>query len=281
MPSIINAATSGGLISTADTSGVLQLQTASTTAMTINASQNVGIGTTSPATKLQVAGNTRIDGNIEANANPFVYSWSGGTTGQVRSGIQFDGTNTLMLFYTATNERMRLPAAGGVQAVTTISVGNATPSSSGAGITFPATQSASSDANTLDDYEEGTFTPSVTNGLTSVVYTARDGRYTKVGRICYFSVYMAIGSSTRNANIVQVNLPFTAATTPAFSGGAYFAYTTSGVVGVTNQINTPTLYIGSALSNIDFYKNDGGSFTGNDFNASNPGFYIVGWFEAS
>ena len=41
MASIINAATSGGLISTADTSGVLQLQTAGTTAVTVDASQNV------------------------------------------------------------------------------------------------------------------------------------------------------------------------------------------------------------------------------------------------
>ena len=39
----------------------------------------------------------------------------------------------------------------------TIGVGNATPAASGAGISFPATASASSDANTLDDYEEGTW----------------------------------------------------------------------------------------------------------------------------
>jgi len=55
MASIINAATSGGLISTADTSGILQLQTASTTAVTVDASQNVLVGaTTSAAGKLVV-----------------------------------------------------------------------------------------------------------------------------------------------------------------------------------------------------------------------------------
>jgi len=48
MASIINAATSGGLITTADTSGILNLQTAGTTAITVDASQNVGIGTTTP-----------------------------------------------------------------------------------------------------------------------------------------------------------------------------------------------------------------------------------------
>ena len=48
-------------------------------------------------------------------------------------------------------EAMRINSSGGVQHVNTISVGAATPSTSGAGITFPAAQSASTDANTLDD----------------------------------------------------------------------------------------------------------------------------------
>ena len=52
----INASTSAGLIQTADTSGVLALQTAGTTAVTVDASQNVGIGTASPSSKLEVAG---------------------------------------------------------------------------------------------------------------------------------------------------------------------------------------------------------------------------------
>jgi hypothetical protein len=51
----INASTTTGLVQTADTSGVLQLQTNSgTTAVTIDTSQNVGIGTSSPSAKLQV-----------------------------------------------------------------------------------------------------------------------------------------------------------------------------------------------------------------------------------
>lgn len=50
MASTINATpTSSGLISTADNSGVLELQTGGTTAITVNGSQNVGIGTSSPS----------------------------------------------------------------------------------------------------------------------------------------------------------------------------------------------------------------------------------------
>jgi hypothetical protein len=52
MPSIINASTSTGLVTTADTSGVLQLQTGGTTAVTVDASQNVGIGVTPSAWSL-------------------------------------------------------------------------------------------------------------------------------------------------------------------------------------------------------------------------------------
>jgi hypothetical protein len=60
MASSINASTSGagGVITTADNTGILNLQTASTTAVTIDASQNVGIGTTSPASKLNLQGSS-------------------------------------------------------------------------------------------------------------------------------------------------------------------------------------------------------------------------------
>ena len=66
---------------------------------------------------------------------------------------------------------------------TTISVGNATPAASGAGVTFPATQSASSDANTLDDYEEGTWTPvpKYGGGNTGMSYTSA-GTYVKISK---------------------------------------------------------------------------------------------------
>ena len=55
MPSIINATTSTGLVTTADNSGSLQLATNNgTTALTITTAQNVGIGTTTPAYQLHI-----------------------------------------------------------------------------------------------------------------------------------------------------------------------------------------------------------------------------------
>ena len=90
-----------------------------------------------------------------------------------------------------------------------LGLGGANPSS-GIGVTFPATQSASSNANTLDDYEEGTFTPFFTtdSGTYSVTYTTQTGRYTKVGRIVQFQFYIAWSAFTGTGNVVLNDLPF-------------------------------------------------------------------------
>jgi len=81
----------------------------------------------------------------------------------------------------------------------------------GGQITFPATQSASSDANTLDDYEEGTFTPVITFGGGSVgqTYDAQAGVYTRIGRLVMVNGIFSMtnnGSSTGIA--VLTGLPF-------------------------------------------------------------------------
>ena len=97
---------------------------------------------------------------------------------------------------------------------TTLGVGNATPASTGAGISFPATQSASSDANTLDDYEEGTWTPTIAfgGGTTGITYSQQVGIYTKIGRMVHVSGYVYLsskGSSTGSATLT--NFPFAGA----------------------------------------------------------------------
>jgi hypothetical protein len=95
---------------------------------------------------------------------------------------------------------------------TTIGVGGATPSASGAGITFPATLNASSNANTLDDYEEGTWTPGVSYGGGSAgqVYAYQTGTYVKIGRLVIVNGIFSItnnGSSTGNAAVSGLPFP--------------------------------------------------------------------------
>ena len=80
------------------------------------------------------------------------------------------------------------------------------------GITFPATQVASADANTLDDYEEGAFTP-VIQGTTTAgtgTYTSRVGAYVKVGRITYVTAEVTWSAHTGTGNLRIAGLPFAA-----------------------------------------------------------------------
>ncbi len=117
-------------------------------------------------------------------------------------------TDADLTFATATNEL----SSGTFKAATTIGVGAATPSTSGAGITFPATQSDSTNANTLDDYEEGSWTIGVSfgGGTTGITYSSQVARYTKIGNKIFAQGRFALsskGSSTGSAAIT--GLPFT------------------------------------------------------------------------
>ena len=77
-----------------------------------------------------------------------------------------------------------------------------------AGIVAPATYSASTDANTLDDYEEGTWTPAA-NGGWNTNPSSDDCNYVSVGRICHASGYWVLQSSgTGSVNVNISGLPF-------------------------------------------------------------------------
>ena len=87
------------------------------------------------------------------------------------------------------------------------------------GITFPATQAAASDPNTLDDYEEGTWTPTI-SGLTG--FDAPSGAYTKVGRMVYCSFFISgtYLSAYTVSNPVITGFPFSYTVNQLATGSA-------------------------------------------------------------
>jgi len=281
MTTTINASTSSGLVQTADTSGVLALQTGNTTAVTIDASQNVVIkGTTaSNAAAGLTIGNT--------SATPAGLNLISSTSGQggvyfgdaVTGIAAYDGyieyyqTAQAMAFGTASAEKMRITSAGlvgiGTNSPTQLlqleSAGNpcillkdttnnvqaymfagdvasyvgsannypvvfqindtenmrlntagnlvlkgGTAAASGVGVTFPATQSASTDANCLDDYEEGEWTPTAygSSSAGTTTYNDRKGFYTKIGRQITVSLYIDIASLTGTGALFFGGLPY-------------------------------------------------------------------------
>ena len=226
MASIINASSSGsgGIVQTADASGVLQLQSNGTVSLQVDTSANVGIGTTSAGGyKLAIGDGASNRGRIMLK----------GATGGNYPEINIDDTmNT-------SGKNYQLYSTGGVLKVSNqtdaavsfvannygIGLGDIA-AVDGTGIRFPATQSASTNANTLDDYEEGTWTPSYNGGLTGITYgSVRSGYYRKVGSMVtiWFGI-MTDGLTVTSSSLNISGLPFT-----AISGGG-----TNGTLNVNN-----------------------------------------------
>jgi len=121
------------------------------------------------------------------------------------------------------------------------------------GINFPATQVASANANTLDDYEEGTFTPTVIgSGVAGTgTYTSQNARYTKVGRLVTVEVYINWTAHTGTGNLQLGGLPFSC--NPDVYGSATFGFINNiAYVAGTSQL---TGYIGVGSTHINLYSN--------------------------
>lgn len=158
--------------------------------------------------------------NVDIN----ITAWTGSGSNYFTSKIRQVGGVGALAFFTqgtssadgsgSTTERMRLDSSG------RLLIGTTTANTSGAklqtsdGITFPATQVASTDPNTLDDYEEGTWTPAyqlLTTDFDSVTYNTQSGVYTKVGNIVTVSCRIVVQAFTLGSgtgNLAISGLPF-------------------------------------------------------------------------
>ncbi len=146
MATTINASTSAGLVSTADTSGVLQLQAQGTTVL----------------------------------------------NGELGKALALQGAT----------------------------------STTGCGIAFPATQVTSTNANTLDDYEEGTWLPTFTTAgtaFTSITYDIQNGSYVKIGSYVYCEAHLRVATVSGGSGVVLLsNFPFATLGSSFPNPGGYF-----------------------------------------------------------
>lgn len=81
----------------------------------------------------------------------------------------------------------------------------------GGQIIFPATQVPSSNANTLDDYEEGTWTLTISAGSGTITsYTVNETGYTKIGRMVHIHGMFTITNAGTGASYFNLSgFPFT------------------------------------------------------------------------
>jgi len=209
---------------------------------------NVGIAVTAPEYRLDVTATDNVTTTTAVSVQNSARNYGLGLGAYTLTNRNIGGTATNIdytfdiggaaIFKTADTERMRIPSTGGIQSVNCISVGNATPSTSGAGVTFPATQSASSDANTLDDYEEGTWTP-VAGGSSSTSgqsYSQQVGRYTKIGNQVTLTFRISLSNKgTMTGTYAQIQgFPFSTGSNSQ----------TSGPINPYNNMNTGFTFLG-------------------------------------
>jgi len=174
----------------------LTLQSSGTTAVTIDTSQNVLVGMSS-------YGVTNAGASISPTASSSFYV-AGGTALTIGRGVS-DGT-AVQFNRSGTN-------------IGTIAVSTTGLTMTGTnGITFTAAQTASSNANTLDDYEEGTWTPVATAASGSATF-ASTGVYTKIGNVVILYASITITSAGSGGGLINfTGVPFNTKDSAQYGG---------------------------------------------------------------
>ena len=265
--------------SIAGTLAVAGAATFDTTTLVVDATNDrVGINKATPTTTLDVSGTFAASGSVTSSslfiantdgalgainssgANGGYFEWrTSGTTiadigtaqqifgsgGNDTFGINARGARSLV-FGSNNAERVRITSAGVVE----LAQGQ---------IKFPATQVPSADANTLDDYEEGTFTPTIAGSTTAgtATYVSQVGVYTKIGRIVNFSITINYNSGTGTGNLTISGLPFTSLAAGANSSASIGAFVN--VALSASHIATASVPNNSVFIGFEQYPTGGGS----------------------
>ena len=125
-----------------------------------------------------------------------------GTTVTVQAGHNLVGSGSGLTALSAANLTGTLPAISGAN-LTSL------PAHTG-NVAFPATQVASAEANTLDDYEQGTFTIGQTFSSGSATITSQAAHYTKIGQLVAIQANFSVGTpSSPSGTWTVTGLPFT------------------------------------------------------------------------
>ena len=199
---------------------------ATSTAITIDSSENVGIGTATPAATPPASWTASDAASLEIKSSGVngstgvlmrrsdnvtgVDVWSDNAYGNIYIDNYYNSISGDIIFRTArTTEQMRIEGTGDV----TVETGNLVIGTSGKGIDFSATADGSGTmtSEVLDDYETGYHLCTVGDGTHNYTLSVASDRYayTKIGRLVKCSGYISI--SADNAAVVgnlRMSLPF-------------------------------------------------------------------------
>ena len=209
-----------------------------TNALVVDASANrVGIGEATPASKLEITAGVNSHGLLRLNDSD---------AGNLGGYMQFDsnGTNKANV-QNANNAGIHLCVG------------------TGGSVVF--TNLGYTSANALDDYEEGTWSPTLTSSSgASRSVDSQVSRYTKIGRICYVSCQIGTIGALSGSNSGTLQL-----------GGLPFNYNGSVSKSITGDVRFQNVDLPSGIVQTTMLQNSSGTsnlfFFSNTFDLNNAG----------
>jgi hypothetical protein len=247
----------------------LAFSTANVERMRIDSVGNVGIGTNVPVTYLSNVSGSAKGLAIEGAVPVFALK---DTSASDDISYIYQSTNDMRFLNYAGGEMTFRRGSGGTESMRIDSSGHLiTPN----GVTLGTSAGVYNAANTLDDYEEGSWNPSLSQGSATV----SGARYVKVGRLVYVEALLTSFTNRSTAAAIQVgNLPFTSSSDCR-----------AGNVSLSRFINrssgTIVSYLGSSRNYAHFYaivaNADYEQVYHSHLSASNSNIYISITYEAA
>jgi len=194
-------------------------------------STGLGVGTSSPSTPLDVVGSTGLRVNEDGSSTKVINLRS--NFAGVGPAVNVSSNHPLLLM-TNNTERVRVLSSGG--------------------ITFNGDTAA---ANALDDYEEGTWTPSFNSSNFGTAVTVNSSRYVKIGSQVLVEAqvtFSGTGSSSAASNgdyFILNGLPFTSGST-SYGGGSFWQSSSwaggNRNIGMTMGLTSDTVCYGTVVN---------------------------------
>ena len=151
----------------------------------------------------------------------------------------------------------------------TVTSGDLVFSTAGKGVCLGVT--SNTDANTLEDYEEGTWTPVLggSGGQSGQSYSTQLGVYTKIGRIVHCSAYINLSTKGTITTTLQLSgLPFTAGSGAGFSSAGSLVTINAWTIAAGTYIQF-SITNNTATANFRSYLGTGSSADGANMTTSN------------
>ena len=228
----------------------------------IDSSGRIGIGENNPTRDIVIKKSGSVQVSMVGATDQSVYLNFGDTDDDNIGAVYYDNPNNRMIIRANTNNAVQVKSNGNMA----INDGDLEIGTSGHGISFAAAGNAGGmTSELLDDYEEGSFTPTLVQGYNNITYNTNAGFYTKIGNFVSYSIYFYVqGAGGDNAEI-RISLPFTTKNQQYQEEGAYIVYDSNFLSTSNDNKSNCYLMSGRNYTYLRLFKNtNGASIFGND-----------------